>query len=124
MSASDVVPTEAPGAGVDCDPYCVLEVLPEGTRPKQGAAENTKYKTVCKVSMSFARLETGRGGGGMHTVGVRPATSHPYNTGTKHAGFSPEQTGGGRGFRRDCWLCVALLYSNLRRALDGGQRTF
>ncbi|CAM9749893.1 unnamed protein product [Ectocarpus sp. 13 AM-2016] len=49
VSASDVVPTEAPGAGVDCDPYCVLEVLPEGTRPKQGAAENTKYKTVCKV---------------------------------------------------------------------------
>ena len=50
VSASDVVPTEAPGAGVDCDPYCVLEVLPEGSRPKQGAAENTKYKTVCKVN--------------------------------------------------------------------------
>lgn len=49
MSASDVVPTEAPGAGVDCDPYCVLEVLPEGSRMKEGAAENTKYKTVCKV---------------------------------------------------------------------------
>ncbi|CAM9908564.1 unnamed protein product [Ectocarpus fasciculatus] len=49
VSASDVVPTEAPGAGVDCDPYCVLEVLPEGTRVKQGAAENTKYKTVCKT---------------------------------------------------------------------------
>ncbi|CAM9463836.1 unnamed protein product [Scytosiphon promiscuus] len=49
VSASDVVPTEAPGAGVDCDPYCVLEVLPEGTRSKQGAAENTKYKTVCKT---------------------------------------------------------------------------
>lgn len=49
QSASDVVPTEAPGAAVDCDPYCVLEVLPEGSRPKDGAAENTKYKTVCKV---------------------------------------------------------------------------
>ncbi|CAN0245066.1 unnamed protein product [Pylaiella littoralis] len=49
VSASDVVPTEAPGAGVDCDPYCVLEVLPEGSRQKQGAAENTKYKTVCKT---------------------------------------------------------------------------
>eukprot|EP00752_Nemacystus_decipiens_P012470 g11044.t1 len=49
VSASDVVPTAAPGAGVDCDPYCVLEVLPEGSRPKQGAAENTKYKTVCKT---------------------------------------------------------------------------
>eukprot|EP00903_Cladosiphon_okamuranus_P018659 g17174.t1 len=49
VSASDVVPTSAPGAGVDCDPYCVLEVLPEGSRQKQGAAENTKYKTVCKT---------------------------------------------------------------------------
>lgn len=49
ISASDIVPTSAPGAGVDCDPYCVIEVLPEGSREKDGAAENTKYKTVCKV---------------------------------------------------------------------------
>ncbi|CAM9796158.1 unnamed protein product [Ascophyllum nodosum] len=49
VSASDVVPTEAPGATADCDPYCVLEVLPEGSRAKDGAAENTKYKTVCKT---------------------------------------------------------------------------
>lgn len=52
VSASDVVPTEAPGQGVDCDPYCVLEVLPEGFRSKQGAAEKTKYKTACKVGRS------------------------------------------------------------------------
>lgn len=53
ISASDVVPTEVPGVAVDCDPYCVLEVLPEGSRPKDGAAENTKYKTVCKVSICW-----------------------------------------------------------------------
>lgn len=49
ISASDVVETVAPGASVDCDPYCVIEVLPEGSRPKSGPAENTKYKTGCKV---------------------------------------------------------------------------
>lgn len=59
VSASDVVPTEAPGASVDCDPYCVLEVLPEGSRSKQGAAENTKYKTVCKVNRSRAASACG-----------------------------------------------------------------
>lgn len=64
MSANDVVTTDAPGSGVDCDPYCVLEVLPEGPRAKQGAAENTKYKTVCKV----------RGRAGLHCPkgGVKP----------------------------------------------------
>ena len=57
VSASDVVPTEAPGATADCDPYCVLEVLPEGSRAKDGAAENTKYKTVCKVRMLVFFME-------------------------------------------------------------------
>ncbi|CAN0023134.1 unnamed protein product, partial [Choristocarpus tenellus] len=48
VSANNIVPTHI-GQAVDCDPYCVLEVLPEGSRPKKGMAEGTKYKTVCKT---------------------------------------------------------------------------
>ena len=34
----------------------------------------------------------------MHTIVMRPLTSHPYKAGTEHAGFSPDQaepSGGG-----------------------------
>ena len=89
---------------MDCDPYCVLEVLPEGLRHKQGAAENTKYKTVCKV------CAVGGGRGRVVVVFVSPwrEASRAVTVSAASLSAISMQTGEGECRRKKCLVVLVL----------------